>query len=158
MNVKKNIIIPYIYFLICSLIACVIFDVYRSFYQNLSFEEVFYRNPFEACRVLIGYKYDDIYYGGLTNFLAGIFHYFLYGLLIGGLVGAGIYFLLNKYLFKNRYEPDIWGGLANRSRVIFFVFLFFVGPIYDFVSYSFYSLTIENYSCEFLIKTIQNSW
>ena len=155
---KKNKITPYILLLFCALIACVILDVVRDFYQDLSFSEIFYRNPFEACRVLTGHYYQDIYYGGLTNFLAMIAMYFFYGLFVGGIGGTGIYALSNKYLFKINNEPNIWNGVAEHPKIIFFVFLLFIGPIYDFLIYSYYSLINENYNCEFLIKTIENSW
>ena len=143
---------------ICSLFACLILDIVRDFYQDLSFSEIFYQNPFEECRVLIGHYYQDIYYGGLANFLAIIASYFFYGLFIGGLGGTVIYFLINKFLFKSKNEPNIWNEVAENPRAIFFILIFFVGPIYDILIYSFYSLTIENYNCEFLIKTIENSW
>ena len=130
----------------------------RDLYQDLSFSEIFYRNPFEACRVLTGHYYQDIYYGGLTNFLAMIAMYFFYGLFVGGIGGTGIYALSNKYLFKINNEPNIWNELAGRPKIIFFVFLLSIGPIYDFLIYSYYSLINENYNCEFLIKTIENSW
>jgi len=155
---KKNKITPYILLLFCALIACVILDVVRDFYQDLSFSEIFYRNPFEACRVLTGHYYQDIYYGGLTNFLAMIAMYFFYGLFVGGIGGTGIYALSNKYLFRINNEPNIWNEVAERPKIIFFVFLLFIGPIYDFLIYSYYSLLNENYNCEFLIKTIENSW
>ena len=155
---KKNEITPYILLLFCTLVACVILDVVRDFYQDLSFSEIFYRNPFEACRVLTGHYYQDIYYGGLTNFLAMIAMYFFYGLFVGGIGGTGIYALSNKYLFKINNEQNIWNEVAERPKIIFFVFLLFIGPIYDFLIYSYYSLLNENYNCEFLIKTIENSW
>ena len=155
---KKNKITPYILLLFCALIACVILDVVRDFYQDLSFSEIFYRNPFEACRVLTGHYYQDIYYGGLTNFLAMMAMYFFYGLFVGGIGGTGIYALSNKYLFRINNEPNIWNEVAERPKIIFFVFLLFIGPIYDFLIYSYYSLLNENYNCEFLIKTIENSW
>ena len=155
---KKNKITPYILLLFCALIACVILDVVRDFYQDLSFSEIFYRNPFEACRVLTGHYYQDIYYGGLTNFLAMIAMYFFYGLFVGGIGGTGIYALSNKYLFRINNEPNIWNEVAERPKIIFFVFLLFIGPIYDFLIYSYYSLLNENYNCEFLIKTIENAW
>tara|TARA_Y100000816_G_C25969099_1_gene505691 strand:+ start:195 stop:674 length:480 start_codon:yes stop_codon:yes gene_type:complete len=155
---KKNKIKPYILLLFCALIACVILDVVRDFYQDLSFSEIFYRNPFEACRVLTGHYYQDIYYGGLTNFLAMMAMYFFYGLFVGGIGGTGIYALSNKYLFRINNEPNIWNEVAERPKIIFFVFLLFIGPIYDFLIYSYYSLLNENYNCEFLIKTIENSW
>ena len=155
---KTNKITPYIFLLFCSLIACLILDVVKDFNQDLSFREIFYKNPFDSCRVLIGHYYKDIYYGGLTNFLALIVGYFFYGLFVGGIGGSGIYLLSNKYLFKIKNERNIWNQVVERPKVIFFVFLFFIGPIYDFLIYSYYSLVIENYNCEFLIKTIENAW
>ena len=155
---KKSQITAYIFLLLYSLVACVIFDLIKDFNQDLSFVEIFYRNPFEACRVLIGHNYKDTYYGGLTNFLAMIVMYFFYGLFIGGIGGTGIYMLSNKYLFKIKNDPNIWNKVVERPNVVFFVFLFFIGPIYDFLIYSYYSLVIESYNCEFLIKTIENSW
>lgn len=158
MNKKKNKIIPYIFLLFYSLIACVILDVVRDFYQDLSFNEIFYKNPFEPCRVLTGHYYQDNYYGGLTNFLALIVMYFFYGLFNGGIGGIGIYILSNKYLFKIKNDPNIWNEISERPKIIFFVFLLFIGPIYDFLIFSYYSLINENYNCEFLIRTIENSW
>ena len=154
---NKNKITPYIFWLFCSLIVCVILDVVKNFYQDLSFSEIFYRNPFEACRILTGHYYQDIYYGGLTNFFAMIAMYFLYGLFVGGIGGTGVYALSNKYLFKMN-PPNIWNGVAEHPKTIFFIFVLFIGPIYDFLIYGYYSLVNENYNCEFLIKTIENSW
>jgi len=155
---KKNKLIPYFFLLFCSLIACVILDVIRDFYQDLSFNEIFYKNPFEPCRILIGHYYQEIYYGGLINFLSMIAMYFFYGLFVGGIGGTGIYILSNKYLFKINNEPNIWNEEKKSTKIIFFMLLLAVGPIYDFLIYSYYSLINENYNCEFLIKTIENSW
>jgi len=155
---KKNKLIPYFFLLFCSLIACVILDVIRDFYQDLSFNEIFYKNPFEPCRILIGHYYQEIYYGGLINFLSMIAMYFFYGLFVGGIGGTGIYILSNKYLFKINNEPNIWNEEKKSPKIIFFMLLLAVGPIYDFLIYSYYSLINENYNCEFIIKTIENSW
>ena len=142
----------------CTLLACVLLNLFQSFHQEKSFSEIFYGNPFEACRILTSHYLGDIYYGGLTNYLAIIATYFLYGLILAGPGGIGIYLLLNKYIFKINHEPDIWNEIKGRPTLIFFISMFLIGPTYDFIIFSYYSIVIDNYNCDTLIKTIENAW
>lgn len=156
--IKKSKIIPIVIFIISTLLASVILNLIQSFYQDLSFSEIIHRSPFEACRILTSHYYEDIYYGGLNNYLALIAMYFFYGLFICGLGGTGVYFCLNKYIFKTDFEPDIWDEIKNRPNWIFLIIIFSMGPTYDFLIFNYFNLTSDNYNCEILIKTIENSW
>ena len=74
--------------------------------------------------------------------------------------GCGIYLILNKYIFKLKYHPDIFDNFKDRPKLILIIFAFLIGPTYDFLIFSYYSLTIENnyYNCEIMIQTIESSW
>ena len=155
---KIKTIASYTLLIFCILLACVLLNLYQSFHQELSFGEIFYKNPFETCRVLTSHYLGDIYYGGLTSYLAMITAYFFYGSFLAGIGGTGIYLLLNKYIFKSNHEPDIWNEIKGRPTLIFFIIMFLTGPTYDFIIFSYYSIVIDNYNCDTLIKTIENAW
>ena len=84
--------------------------------------------------------------------------YFFYGLFLAGIGGTGIYLLLNKYIFKSNHEPNTWNVIKGRPTLIFFIIMFLTGPTYDFIIFSYYSIVIDNYNCDTLIKTIENAW
>ena len=59
---------------------------------------------------------------------------------------------------KINHEPDIWNKIKGRPTLIFFISMFLIGPAYDFIIFSYYSIVIDNYNCDTLIKTIENAW
>ena len=111
---------------------------------------------------MTNHTYNEFYYGGLTNYLAMVFMYFLYGIgilafawpltaLIDKYIFKGYFiFSTNKIIVKNKNTKKIKiPGHYNIFEKVFGVMLILIAPplIYDFLP-----LLVFEYDCFDLIK------
>ena len=148
--------IGFLFYIVVALTLRFFFDFFN--------EKSFYDAPFEICRVMTNHTYNEFYYGGLTNYLAMVFMYFLYG--IGILAFAWpLTALIDKYIFKGYFifytnTNKIIVKIKNTNKIkitgditifekVFGVMLILIAPplIYDFLP-----LLVFEYDCFDLIK------
>lgn len=150
-------------YIICLLTTCVLANVIHSLNQDLSFSELIYKNPFEECRVLISHVWvspngTEVHYGGLTSILASIAWNFIYGLIIS-MLACLLFIGLQEYILKIEFQPSyFFNDKKNRPGFMVFLLALLIGPTYDFLIFSYNSLTNELYNCEYLIRSIESTW
>lgn len=114
-----------------------------------------YERPFDICRVITNHVYEDIIYGGLSNYIAMYLWQLFLGILTFAFAFPFMYFL-DKYVFKSFFMTTTnIVDAKDPSKLYYFLFFFIVIPLPAFL-FNIYPLFNDN--CENIIRTVESFW
>ena len=143
---KRN-VFGYIFYIFVTLLGLFIL----SFFNDTPS----YERAFDFCRVITNHTYKDIYYGGLSNYLASYGWNLMIGIFLFAFSFPTMYFI-DIYLFKSYFlqNTDIVNP-KEPSKLHYILFFFIVIPLPSFL-FNIYPLLDDN--CEYIIKTVESFW